>query len=122
MKRRKRILIVEDHKMNLELLRDLLEYHGYDVIDASDGESGIEKAMEHKPDLILMDIALPGINGFEAADEIKSRALIKDIPLLAVTSSVMQSDVEQIFQHGFTDLVPKPVNTREFLQTIKKYF
>ncbi len=117
----KKILIIEDNELNLELLNDILVFNNYRVLSAINGEVGIKMARQHRPDLILMDLALPGINGFEATDKIQSIPELEQIPIVAVTSSVMPADIDQIFQHGFTDLVPKPINTRTIMKTINKY-
>ncbi|SRR6056297_2587644 len=118
---KKKILIIEDNELNLELLNDILDYNNYEVLSAINGEIGVEIAHRYKPDLILMDLALPGINGFEAADKIHSHEELNHIPILAVTSSVMPSDIDHIFRQGFTDLVPKPINTRSIIKKINKY-
>jgi two-component system cell cycle response regulator DivK len=95
------ILIVEDNEKNLKLVRDVLQVKGYATIEAGTGEDGVQLARERRPDLILMDIQLPGINGIEALKILRSDPATASIPAVAVTASVMQQDRSQITEAGF---------------------
>jgi len=114
------ILIVEDNERNLKLVRDVLQVKGYKTLEAVNGEDGVKLALEHKPDLVLMDIQLPGINGIEALRQIRSNASTSAIPIIAVTASVMQQDRKQITEAGFDAYVGKPINLKEFLDAVRK--
>ncbi|HEY1459804.1 MAG TPA: response regulator [Casimicrobiaceae bacterium] len=114
------ILIVEDNERNLKLVRDVLQVKGYKTLEAVTGEDGVKLALEHKPDLVLMDIQLPGINGIEALRQIRSNASTSAIPIIAVTASVMQQDRKQITEAGFDAYVGKPINLKEFLDAVRK--
>jgi len=112
------ILIVEDNEKNLKLVRDVLQVKGYATIEAGTGEDGIRLAQEHKPDLILMDIQLPGINGIEALKALRADPATAAIPAIAVTASVMQQDRNQITEAGFDGYIGKPLNLKEFLSSV----
>ena len=114
------ILIVEDNEKNLKLVRDVLQVKGYATLEAGSAEDGIRLAMEHKPDLILMDIQLPGMNGIEALRLLRDDAATSSIPVVAVTASVMQQDRKQITEAGFDAYVGKPISIREFLDTVRR--
>jgi two-component system cell cycle response regulator DivK len=113
------ILIVEDNEKNLKLVRDVLQVKGYQTIEAVTGEDGIRLALERKPDLILMDIHLPGINGIEALGALRANSATAAIPVIAVTASVMQQDRKQITEAGFDAYVGKPINLKEFLDAVR---
>ena len=114
------ILIVEDNDKNLKLVRDVLQVKGYATIEAGTAEDGIVLARERKPDLILMDIQLPGMNGIEAIGVLRADPSTADIPVAAVTASVMQQDRNKITEAGFNAYVGKPINLNEFLATVRK--
>jgi len=114
------ILIVEDNDKNLKLVRDVLQVKGYETIEAGNAEDGIVLARERKPDLILMDIQLPGMNGIEAIGVLRADPATADIPVAAVTASVMQHDRNKITVAGFNAYVGKPINLNEFLATVRK--
>ena len=114
------ILIVEDNDKNLKLVRDVLQVKGYATIEAGTAEDGIALARERKPDLILMDIQLPGMNGIEAIGVLRADPATADIPVAAVTASVMQHDRNKITEAGFNAYVGKPINLNEFLATVRK--
>ena len=114
------ILIVEDNDKNLKLVRDVLQVKGYATIEAGTAEDGIVLARERKPDLILMDIQLPGMNGIEAIGVLRADPSTADIPVAAVTASVMQQDRNKITEAGFNAYVGKPINLKEFLATVRK--
>jgi len=113
------ILIVEDNEKNMKLVRDVLQAKGYATIEAGTGEDGIRLAAERKPDLILMDIQLPGINGIEALRVLRASPETAAIPAVAVTASVMQQDRKQITAAGFDGYLGKPINLKEFLETVR---
>lgn len=117
----KPILIVEDNEKNLRLARDLLQSCGYDTIEATTAEDGIALAKEALPALILMDIQLPGMNGIEALKCLKADASTKDIPVIAVTASVMSHDEKEIMAAGFDSYQRKPLDLDDFLNDIKKF-
>jgi two-component system cell cycle response regulator DivK len=113
------ILIVEDNEKNMKLVRDVLQAKGYTTLEAGTGEDGVRLANLHKPDLILMDIQLPGINGIEALRRLRENPDTATIPTVAVTASVMQQDRKLITEAGFEGYIGKPINLREFLETVR---
>ena len=113
------ILIVEDNEKNLKLVRDILQVKGYATIEAGNAEDGIRLATEHKPDLVLMDIQLPGMNGIEALKVMRADPALAAIPAIAVTASVMQQDRNLITQAGFDGYIGKPLNLKEFLEAVR---
>jgi two-component system cell cycle response regulator DivK len=113
------ILIVEDNERNLKLVRDVLQVKGFTTVEAGTAEIGIELAAERKPDLILMDIQLPGMNGIDALKVLRANPATAAIPVVAVTASVMQQDRTLITQAGFDGYIGKPINIKEFLESVK---
>ena len=113
------ILIVEDNEKNLKLVRDILQVKGYATIEAGSAEDGIRLAGERNPDLILMDIQLPGMNGIEALKVLRADPALVAIPVIAVTASVMQQDRNLITQAGFDGYIGKPLNLKEFLEAVR---
>jgi len=113
------ILIVEDNEKNLKLVRDVLQVKGYATIEAVNAEDGIELASARKPDLILMDIQLPGMSGIDALKVLRGNPGTAGIPVIAVTASVMQQDRKQITEAGFNAYVGKPINLKEFLDAVR---
>jgi two-component system cell cycle response regulator DivK len=114
------VLIVEDNEKNMKLARDVLQAKGYRTIEALTGEEGVKLAAEKKPDLVLMDIQLPGINGIEAFKRIRADAATRAIPVVALTASVTPTDRSAINAAGFDAFVGKPINLKEFLDTVKR--
>ena len=114
------ILIVEDNEKNLKLVRDVLQVKGYVTLETSTAEDGIKLAAEKKPDLILMDIQLPGMNGIEALKVLRKDPATSAIPIVAVTASVMQQDRTLITEAGFDGYVSKPISIKEFLEAVNK--
>jgi len=108
------ILIVEDNDKNLKLTRDVLRFHGFATVEATSGEEGVALAVEHGPDLVLMDIALPGIDGVEATQRLKADPSTAAIPIVALTASVMQADRTRFEAAGFAGLIPKPIDVVTF--------
>ena len=113
------ILIVEDNEKNLKLVRDVLQVKGFATVEAGSAEDGIKLAAERKPDLILMDIQLPGMNGIEALKVLRADPETNPIPVIAVTASVMQQDRTLITEAGFDGYIGKPINIKEFLESVK---
>ena len=113
------ILIVEDNEKNMKLLRDVLGHRGYRVLEAVTGEEGVTLAREHAPDLILMDIQLPGIDGIEAFEQLADDPATKDIPVIAVTASAMQEERARIEAVGFAGYQPKPIRLKEFMVAVE---
>ncbi|MGR9089001.1 MAG: response regulator [Gammaproteobacteria bacterium] len=112
------ILIVEDNLLNMKLARDILEAKGHAVLAAENGEDGVAAALEHLPDLILMDIQMPGIDGFEALARIRSDAAVGPIPVIAFTASVTASDRSRVTDAGFNAFISKPIDLKSFVATI----
>jgi len=112
------ILIVEDNERNLKLVRDVLQVKGFSTIEAGTAEDGIRLAGERKPDLILMDIQLPGMSGIDALKVLRGDGATAAIPVIAVTASVMQQDRKLITEAGFDGYVGKPINIKEFLESV----
>jgi CheY-like chemotaxis protein len=114
------ILIVEDNDKNRKLVRDALQFKGYQTIEAETGEEGVTLARERRPALVLMDIQLPGINGIEALRQLRADPATQGIPVIAVTASVMAQDRQNIMAAGFDAYQGKPISVREFLETVRK--
>ena len=112
------ILIVEDNERNLKLVRDILQVKGHRTLEANNAEDGIELARTHRPDLILMDIQLPGINGITALQILRGEATTAAIPVAAVTASVMQQDRRQITEAGFDAFISKPIALKDFVDAV----
>jgi two-component system, cell cycle response regulator DivK len=112
------ILIVEDNPRNMKLVRDVLQVKGHTTIEATTGEDGVALAKERIPDLILMDIQLPKMNGIEALRVLREAPETSSIPVIAVTASVMQQDRKLITEAGFDGYVGKPINLIEFLDAV----
>ena len=113
------ILIIEDNEKNLKLVRDVLQVKGYETIEAGTAEDGIVLARSRKPDLVLMDIQLPGMNGIDALKLLRADAATSRIPVIAVTASVMQQDRNLITEAGFDGYIGKPINLKEFIDTVR---
>ena len=118
---KQRILIIEDNPKNLKIMVDLLTYHGFGTLEAQDGESGIEMAIREKPDLILMDVQLPRIDGYEATKRFKSNEETKNIPVIIVTSFAMKNEEERAREVGCDEYVSKPIDIKKFVETVKKF-
>jgi two-component system, cell cycle response regulator DivK len=116
----KSILIVEDNEKNMKLARDILRAKGYATLEAVNGLDGVKLALQHKPDLVLMDIQLPDINGIEAFERIRAHADTEKIPVVAFTASVTVNDRSRIGDAGFDGFLSKPINLKEFVETIKR--
>jgi two-component system cell cycle response regulator DivK len=117
----KTILIVEDNEKNMKLVRDILRHNGHATIEAPTGGEGVRLASEKKPDLILMDIQLPDIDGIEALRRIRQDATLDAVAVIAVSASVMPDDQQKIVTSGFDAFVTKPINLKQFLETVKRF-
>ncbi len=118
----KTILVIEDNEINMKLIRTFLEIGKYRILEAKDAETGIRLVREQRPDLILMDIQLPGMDGLSAAQFIKNDPDLKQIPIIAVTGNAMQMDKEEAMDIGFADYLLKPFSLKVFLDTIANFF
>ena len=116
-----KVLLIEDNEKNRYLISFLLEKGGLTVIQAVNGKEGIEKAVSEMPDLILLDIQLPGINGYEVAKILKENEETVKIPVVAVTSYAMKGDREKALEAGCTGYIEKPIDPDNFITQIKKY-
>jgi two-component system cell cycle response regulator DivK len=114
------VLIIEDNDKNMKLARDVLGAKGYQTLEAVTGEEGVKLAKEKKPDLVLMDIQLPGINGIEAFRQIRGDPATRAIPVVALTASVTPTDRSAITAAGFDAFLGKPINLKEFLETVRR--
>lgn len=114
-----RVLLVEDNYDNYEMVRFLLERAGYTVIGARTGREAVTAAKEHKPDVILMDLSLPEMDGWEAAREIKNNPEIANIPLIALTAHTLPGDRKKALESGFDDYISKPINVPAFYDIVK---
>lgn len=119
--RAKKILVVDDNNDSRELVIKVLKNQGYEMIEAIDGEEALEKAISEKPDLILMDISIPKINGYEVTKKLKSLDEFKDIPVVALTAHAMKGDRVKALEAGCEGYISKPINIRELPVQIKSY-
>jgi two-component system cell cycle response regulator DivK len=115
------ILVVEDNDRNLKLLCDVLEYAGYEVRTARTAEDGIASAVSEPPDLVLMDLQLPGIDGIEALRRLRESQRTAGIPVVAVTAQAMKEDRERVLQAGFNGYVEKPISVRAFPDQVRRF-
>ncbi|WP_081816659.1 response regulator [Fodinicurvata fenggangensis] len=117
----KTVLVVEDNELNMKLFHDLLEAHGYNILQTKDGMEALRMARKHVPDLILMDIQLPEVSGLEVTKWIKEDDDLSAIPVIAVTAFAMKGDEEKIREGGCEAYIAKPISVADFLETIKRY-
>ena len=117
----KRVLVVEDHEENRQIMRDLLTHAGYAMLEAVTGEEGVAAAGRERPDLILMDIQLPGLDGYEATRRIKADPDLRAIPIIAVTSYALSGDDQKAMAAGCDAYVTKPFSPRALLAKIREY-
>jgi len=115
-----KILVIEDNEQNRILMRQILTYHGYDVLEATDGLTGLEMARAHMPAVILLDIQMPVMNGFAVIRELRNNPELRKIKAIAVTSFAMKGDREKALQAGFDEYVTKPIDTRKFPELVKQ--
>jgi CheY-like chemotaxis protein len=114
------VLIIEDNELNMKLVRSMLKLGKYRILEAEDAEVGIELARKHSPDLILMDIQLPGMDGLDATRFIKSDLALAHIPVVALTSYAMRGDEAKAISAGCSGYIAKPIDTRNFLDFISE--
>ena len=112
------VLVVEDDPLSQRLMRDVLQVHGYDTVVAGSAEEGLLSAKSRRPDVVLMDIRLPGMDGFAALDALRAEPTTADVPVLAVTASVMMGEREKIMGAGFDGYHPKPIQIPQLLAEI----
>ncbi|MDB5490238.1 MAG: Chemotaxis protein CheV [Micavibrio sp.] len=117
----KKILVVEDNELNMKLFHDLLEAHGYETVQTSNGNEVLDICRREKPDLILMDIQLPEVSGLDVTRWLKADAELKTIPVIAVTAFAMKGDEQKIREGGCEDYISKPISVTGFIETIQKY-
>ena len=115
------VLVVEDNELNMKLFHDLLEAHGYGILQTKDGMEALQIARDHQPDLILMDIQLPEVSGLEVTKWIKEDDNLKSIPVIAVTAFAMKGDEEKIREGGCEAYIAKPISVANFLQTVQRF-
>ena len=118
---KKKILVIEDNTLNLKLVRSLLMLEDYQVVEADNAETGIELAKEQQPDLILMDIQLPGMDGLSATRKLKTDPEVKGIPVIALTAHAMLGDEQKALEAGCVGYIPKPLDTKEFPNIISRF-
>ena len=117
----KRILIVEDNALNMKLLRDVLEAYGYQTITTGEGTAAFAIACEEQPDLILMDLQLPDVSGFDAVRRLKDHAATRRIPVIAVTAFAMSGDERKALLSGCDAYVAKPIVLRDFIEVVERF-
>jgi two-component system cell cycle response regulator DivK len=117
----KTVLVVEDNDLNMKLFHDLLEAHGYQILQTKNGKDALRLAREHHPDLILMDIQLPEISGLEVTRLIKSDDSLSQIPVVAVTAFAMKGDEEKIREGGCEAYIAKPISVAHFIETVQRF-
>lgn len=116
-----KLLIIEDNEQNFYMMRFLLEKNGFKVLGADNGKEGIEMALSHKPQAILLDIQLPEMDGYAVASELNKHNELKGIPIIAVTSYAMAGDRERVLAAGATGYIEKPINPDTFVAEIRQY-
>ena len=117
----KTVLVVEDNDLNMKLFHDILEAHGYQILQTKNGRDALRLAREHHPDLILMDIQLPEISGLEVTKLIKSDDSLRQIPVVAVTAFAMKGDEEKIREGGCEAYIAKPISVAHFIATVERF-
>ena len=114
------VLVVEDDSKSRKLVRDLLAFKGYEIIEAETGEEGVGLAQERRPSLILMDIRLPGIDGIRALERLRAEVTTRGIPVMAMTASVMSGDRQRVLDAGFDAFQSKPIKIRDFVAAVEQ--
>jgi two-component system, cell cycle response regulator DivK len=115
------VLVVEDNEKNMKLFRDVLQASGFRLLEATTGEQAMELAAEHQPNLVLMDIQLPDIDGVEALGRLRANVRTASIPVVALTAQAMHGDRERFLDVGFVAYISKPVNILEFVKTVREH-
>ena len=114
------VLVVEDDSKSRKLVRDLLTFKGYQIIEAETGEEGVALAQERRPSLILMDIRLPGIDGIQALERLRAEVATQGIPVMAMTASVMSGDRQRVLAAGFDGFQSKPIKIKDFVAAVEQ--
>jgi two-component system, cell cycle response regulator DivK len=114
------VLVVEDDSKSRKLVRDLLTFKGYEIIEAETGEEGVGLAQERHPSLILMDIRLPGIDGIQALGRLRAEVATRGIPVMAMTASVMSGDRQRVLAAGFDAFQSKPIKIKDFVAAVEQ--
>lgn len=114
------ILVVEDNEKGRKLVRDVLTFKGYTIIEAETGEEGVRLAQERRPSLVLMDIRLPGIDGIEALGQLRAEPATREIPVLAMTASVMTEHRQKVMDAGFDAFQSKPIKVKDFVAAVEQ--
>jgi two-component system, cell cycle response regulator DivK len=114
------ILVVEDDEKSRKLVRDVLTFKGYDIVEAETGEEGVGLAQERRPSLILMDIRLPGIDGIQALGRLRAEVATRGIPVMAMTASVMTNDRQKVLDAGFDSFQSKPIKIKDFVAAVEQ--
>ena len=117
----RRVLVVEDNTLNLKLVRDVLQHAGFDVVEARSGEDGIARALDCRPDIILMDLQLPDIDGTQAMRTIKKGPIGSTIPIVALTAFAMSEDRERALRDGFDGYLIKPIRVRDLPRQVTEF-
>ena len=115
------ILIVEDNEKSMKLVRDILQHQGHSTLEAATGRDGVRLAAEARPDLVLMDIQLPDIDGITALREIRQNAALDAVPVLAVSASVMPDEQQKVVASGFDAFITKPINLKQFREIVQRF-
>jgi two-component system, cell cycle response regulator DivK len=115
------VLVVEDNERNMKLFRDVLQASGFRTLEATTGERAVELVFEHRPDLVLMDIQLPDVDGIEALDRVRADDRFASVPVVALTAQAMEGDRERFLAAGFDGYLSKPVDIADFVATVKRY-
>ncbi len=118
---KKTVLLVEDNEDNLVVYRTILDHVGYNVLEARDGEEGVTRAREEHPDLILMDISIPKIDGWEATRRLKADQATRDIPIIALTAHALEEDRERAIAAGCDGYLAKPVEPRRVVEEVQRF-
>lgn len=116
-----RVLVVDDNPLNIELAADVLELDGFEVLLAESGEEGVARALESRPDLVLMDMRMPGMNGLEAMQELRRHEKTRDIPVVVLTASAMKGDRERLLREGFDGYLEKPIDLETFSDDVRSF-
>ncbi len=118
---KQKILVIEDNEQNMYLVNFILSKYGYQVIQARSGDEGIQQAQQHKPDLVLLDIQLPIMDGYAVARELRKMKVMAEIPIVAVTSYAMPGDRENALEAGCSGYIEKPINPETFITEVEHY-
>ena len=116
-----RVLYIEDNEPNAQLVKRILSHEGHEVIHFADARPGIEEAERHPPDVILMDLSLPGMNGYEAARKMREIPALREVPIVALTASVREIDRQKALAEGFAGFIEKPIRLDSFRKEIARY-